>query len=76
MHHLFPLLVRELARFVRELVRWTLVGLVIFAGMWLLIDGIPRLASVIIGQKPVRVIDSAQSRINSRHHLPSLRGDL
>lgn len=67
MPRLLPVVVQELTDLALECVKWALVGVVFFLGMWFLTDGLPRLVAIINGQAAAPVIRSATA-----HSIPSI----
>lgn len=67
--HLLPILTQEITHFVRECVKWTLVGVVLFVCMWLLTDGLPRLVVASKGLTPAHVVHSVPTPLDVPHNL-------
>jgi len=73
MSRLVPVLTQEIAHFVRECMKWTLIGVVLFACMWFLTDGLPRLVVVINGLTPDHVVHSVATPLDAPHNLTHSR---
>ena len=72
MHRLVPVVVRELTDLVRECVKWVLIGVVFFLGMWFLTVWLPRLVAIINGHAPAPVNHSNHSA--PVYSIPSTTG--
>jgi hypothetical protein len=58
---------------VRECVKWTLVGVVLFVCMWFLTDGLPRLVVAINGLTPVHIAYPVAKPDDAPHNLTHSR---
>lgn len=73
MRSLVPVLTREITHFVRECVKWTLIGVVLLACMWFLSDGLPQLVVAINGLTPVDVSHPVATQLDVTHNLTHSR---
>jgi len=73
MRRLVPVLTQEITYVGRQCLKWTLVGVVLFACMWFLVEGLPRLVVVINGQTSVHVIHPAAPQLDPPHNTTHSR---
>ena len=73
MRRLVPVLLRELMYGVRECVKWTLVGVVLLVGMWIVTEGVPKVVAVINGLTFAHGIHPVAPQLDASHHLTHSR---